>query len=128
MSANPNTRLNSGFYENAAASTANGWPENDGWWHLLANTHSNGANYFSQQFASDFDSQKLYYRSTSDLGTRAWSRVALGDGGTYSMGITGNSRGITSQDTRSTNELPQDISAGIRADFKQNTTNGLSDG
>lgn len=65
VDANPNARLVSGFYQNSAAATANGWPENGGWWHLLASTHSNVANNYSMQFAADFFSNKLYYRSTN---------------------------------------------------------------
>jgi hypothetical protein len=48
--------------------------------------------------------------------------------GTAGINITGNSQGITFRDTRATSEFPQDMNAGIRADFKQNTVNGLADG
>ena len=66
VDANPNVRLPSGFYQTSVATTANGWPESTGsWWHLLASTHSNVTNNYSMQFASDFFSNKLYYRSTN---------------------------------------------------------------
>ncbi|CAB4129470.1 hypothetical protein UFOVP116_17 [uncultured Caudovirales phage] len=92
--ANPASRLGSGFYQNTPTTTANGWPENGGWWHLLSNTHSNGGNYYAQQFASDFNSNKLYYRSTANNGQGAWARVVLSDSGTYSMNTTGSAASL----------------------------------
>ena len=86
----PGDRVSSGFYENSATTVANGWPENGGWWHLLSNTHSNGSNYYAQQFASDFYSNKLFYRSTGGSGGTAWSRVVLSDGGVYPINIVGS--------------------------------------
>ena len=70
--------INSGFYNVDNASTSDGWPGPNGWHHLLANTHSNSANYYSQQFASSFYNQELYFRNTNASGTTAsqsWGQV-----------------------------------------------------
>jgi len=45
----------------------------------------------------------------------------------YSYG-QGTAAYVTSHDTRSVNDLPQDFSALVKFDFKSNTTNNLSDG
>ena len=69
-------RTNSGFWQTSSASTAEGWPENAGWYHLLASTHSNFGNYYSMQFAADFyNSNDLFYRSTNGSGTTGWNRI-----------------------------------------------------
>lgn len=83
---NITSRTNSGFFENSAPTTANGWPVTGSWYHLLVNTHSNGSNYYSQQFASDFfDSSNIFYRSTNGNGATAWRKMATGIGAvTYS--------------------------------------------
>ncbi|UYE96853.1 virion structural protein [Cyanophage S-TIM66] len=69
--------INSGFYNVDNTTTANGWPFT-GWAHLLANTHSNTTNYYSQQFASSFYNQELYFRNTNSSGTsttQSWGQV-----------------------------------------------------
>ncbi|MDQ3094220.1 MAG: hypothetical protein M3Q70_03545 [bacterium] len=69
-------RVDSGFYESSSATTAEGFPETDSWYHILANTHSNTANNYSMQFAGDFfNSNDLFYRATMGSGTTAWNRV-----------------------------------------------------
>jgi hypothetical protein len=45
--------------------------------HMIASTHSNDANYFSMQIASDFYSNDIYYRSVNNNGNTAWSRFLL---------------------------------------------------
>jgi hypothetical protein len=70
------SRVESGFYEHDTTTTAEGWPLNASWYHLISSTHSNTANYFAMQFASDFfDSNQLFYRSTNNNGTGTWYRV-----------------------------------------------------
>lgn len=71
------TRTNSGFWQTSTATKAEGWPEDSNTWaHLLASTHSNGANYYSMQFAGSFyNSNSLYYRATNGSGTTAWNKV-----------------------------------------------------
>ncbi len=69
--------INSGFYNVDNTTTANGWPFT-GWAHLLANTHSNTTNYYSQQFASSFYNQELYFRNTNNGSTttsQSWGQV-----------------------------------------------------
>jgi hypothetical protein len=82
------SRINNGFYEQSTTSTANGWPVNGGWYHLISNTHSNTSNYYAMQFAGDFnDSTNLFYRATNNNGSAAWRKVATGIGAvTYSTG------------------------------------------
>lgn len=88
------SRVNSGFYECSAPTTANGWPVTGSWYHMMASTHSNGSNYFSMQFAADFyNSNNLFFRCTNGNGATGWNRVwhsgnfnpdaKMGDGGTY---------------------------------------------
>ena len=70
------TRTEGGFFQTSTATTAEGWPENAGWYHLLTSTHSNTGNYYSMQFAADFyNSNKLYYRSTAGSGSTAWNQI-----------------------------------------------------
>ena len=69
--------INSGFYEINNTTTAAGWPFT-GWAHLLANTHNNTANYYSQQFTSSFFDQELYFRNTDSSSTttsQSWGQV-----------------------------------------------------
>lgn len=69
--------INSGFYNVDNTATADGWPFT-GWAHLLANTHSNTTNYYSQQFASSFFNQELYFRNTNNGSTttsQSWGQV-----------------------------------------------------
>ena len=70
-------RMDSGFYETATATTAEGWPEtSNSYYHLISSTHSNTANYYSMQIAGNFFNQSNFYiRSTSNSGTRAWSKI-----------------------------------------------------
>jgi hypothetical protein len=75
--ANITSRIDSGFYQQSSPTTANGWPYNGSWAHLLACTHANDANYYSMQFAASFYANDLYYRSTNGNGGTGWSRVAL---------------------------------------------------
>lgn len=88
------SRVNSGFYECSAPTTANGWPVTGSWYHMIASTHSNAGNYYSMQFAADFyNSNNLFFRCTNGNGATGWNRVwhsgnfnpdtKMGDGGTY---------------------------------------------
>ena len=79
---NLNTRVNSGFWQQSATTTANGWPVNSSWWHAMTSTHSNGSNYYSMQLAADFFAQTLYYRSTNNSGTTAWNQIIITVSGT----------------------------------------------
>jgi len=73
---NITTRTPSGLWQTSTATTAEGWPIDDGWMHLISATHSNGSNYYSMQFAGDFDNtNNVYYRTTNNSGTAAWSRL-----------------------------------------------------
>ena len=70
------TRTDSGFYQTSTATTAEGWPADAGWYHLLSNTHSNDGNYYSMQMAADFNnSNNVFYRSTNGSGTTGWNRL-----------------------------------------------------
>jgi hypothetical protein len=69
------TRTDSGFYDWSAPTTANGWPVNGSWHHLLSSTHVNDANYYAMQFSADFYTQNLYYRSTGGNGATAWNKI-----------------------------------------------------
>jgi hypothetical protein len=82
-------RIDTGFYENSAPTTAGGWPVTGSWYHLIACTHSNDANYYSMQFsASFFDNNNLYYRSTNGSGTTAWTAILTTSGTTFSGNLT----------------------------------------
>lgn len=82
------SRINSGFYQNSAPTTSGGWPVTGSWYHLLATTHSNTANYYSMQIAGDFFSNSNFYiRSTNGSGTTAWTPIITGVGG---QTISGN--------------------------------------
>lgn len=74
---NVSTRLDSGFYQTSAATTANGWPvSSNSWYHMMSSTHSNDANYFSMQFAGNFfDQNEIYYRATGNNGAATWSKL-----------------------------------------------------
>ena len=69
------TRMDSGFYQTASASIAEGWPEDRGWYHLLTTTHSNTNNYHALQFAASYYDQEVYFRSTRDKGDREWNKL-----------------------------------------------------
>ena len=70
------TRTDSGIYESASGTTAEGWPVNSAsWHHLIAATHSNDANYYSMQIAATFYDQDWYFRNTNGSGTTGWSKV-----------------------------------------------------
>jgi hypothetical protein len=75
--ANIQNRVDSGFYEHDTVTTAEGWPYNGSWMHMIAATHSNNGNYFSMQIAADFFSNNPFYRSVNNNGGTAWSRFAL---------------------------------------------------
>ena len=103
------TRTDSGFYDWPNPTTANGWPTNGSWHHLLSSTHVNDANYYAMQFSADFYSQNLYYRSTGGNGATAWNKILhannfndyaptkAGGGatGTWNISITGNANTVT---------------------------------
>ena len=78
---NITNRLNSGFWQSNpsldnGATTGNGWPTTTySWYHLITSTHSNPANYYALQLAAPFYTQNLYYRSTNNSGTTAWSEI-----------------------------------------------------
>jgi hypothetical protein len=79
---NLTSRVNSGFWEQSSTSTANGWPVTSSWYHLIASTHSNNANYYSMQIAgSFFDNSNFYIRSTNNSGTTAWLSLITSIGG-----------------------------------------------
>ena len=71
-------RVDSGFWQNSAATAATGWPStsNSNWWHCISATHSNESNYYSMQFASSFfNSNELYFRQTNNSGTTGWFKM-----------------------------------------------------
>lgn len=69
-------RTNSGFYESSTPSTAEGWPVDSSWYHLISSTHTNDANYYAMQFAGDFySSNNIYYRATAGNGLTAWNKM-----------------------------------------------------
>ena len=73
---NITTRTESGFYEHDTATTAEGWPLDTSWMHMIACTNSNDANHYSMQIAASFFNQTdLYYRSTNNNGATAWSKI-----------------------------------------------------
>ena len=73
---NISTRINSGFYQTASASTSNGYPVTATYYHLFSLTHSNTNNYYAMQLAADYYSQdNFYFRSTNSSGTQAWSEI-----------------------------------------------------
>jgi hypothetical protein len=98
------TRTDSGFYDWPNPTTANGWPVNGSWHHLLSSTHVNDANYYAMQFSADFYGQNLYYRSTAGSGATAWNKIlhstnfndyaptkaGAGATGTWNINITGS--------------------------------------
>ena len=108
--ANISSRVNSGFYDHETPTVAEGWPENSGWYHLLASTHRNDANYYSMQLAADFYQQELWYRSTAGSGATGWNKIlhstnfnsysptltGTGASGTWTINITGNSATVSS--------------------------------
>ncbi len=78
---NIGARINSGFWEQSAPTTANGWPQNGSWYHLIASTHSNQGNYYSMQIAgSFFDNSNFYIRAVNG-GGGAWTPIITGVGG-----------------------------------------------
>jgi hypothetical protein len=54
------------------------------------------------QLAADFNGNDLRYRSTAGNGNTAWNRVALDNGGTYNMSISGNAATATNATTATT--------------------------
>lgn len=69
------TRTETGFYQTSSATTAEGWPFDGTWQHLIASTHDNESNYFSMQIAGGFYSQDWYFRNTNNNGAQAWSTM-----------------------------------------------------
>ena len=47
------------------------------------------------QFAADFYSNDLRYRSTGNNGNGAWNKVLIDNGSTYNVGISGNAATAT---------------------------------
>jgi hypothetical protein len=81
-STNLSSRVSSGFWEQNTTSTANGWPQNSSWYHLITSTHSNVGNYYSMQIAgSFFDNSNFYIRSTNNSGATAWLSLITSLGG-----------------------------------------------
>lgn len=75
---NITTRVDSGFYQSSTGTTAEGWPINDGdWQHMISCTHTNDGNYYAMQLGASFFNQGLFYRSTANSGSQAWSRLAM---------------------------------------------------
>jgi hypothetical protein len=87
---NITTRTDSGFYQTSIATKSKGWPaDTNGWYHLFSNTHINDTNYYSMQFASQFDnSNELYYRSTNNNGSAAWNKI-FHSGNTNTLSLIG---------------------------------------
>jgi uncharacterized Zn ribbon protein len=87
---NITTRIDSGFYQTNTAKKSTGWPaDTNGWYHLLTSTHYNDNNYYSMQFASQFDnSNELYYRSTNNNGNVAWNKI-FHSGNTNTVSLIG---------------------------------------
>jgi len=140
-------RTNSGFFDWPNPSTANGWPVNGSWYHLLSSTHVNDANYYAMQFSADFYAQNLYYRSTAGSGTTAWNKILHsnnyndyaptktggGASGTWNINISGNSATVSSiSSSQITNALgyipvnPSNLTnqAGGAASFTSGTFSG----
>jgi hypothetical protein len=105
---NITTRVNSGFWETSTATTAEGWPETtNGWYHLLASTHSNAGNYYSMQFACNFnDSNALYYRATAGSGSTAWNKV-------WHAGNDGSGSGLNADLLDGLDQSPSNIGSTI---------------
>ncbi|NLH39030.1 MAG: hypothetical protein GX445_03090 [Elusimicrobia bacterium] len=80
----------SGFYETSSATTSEGWPENtNSWYFLLNNQHSNTTNNYAMQFAGNFYTQNLFYRSTNGSGITGWNRVLMeNSSGNVGIGTT----------------------------------------
>lgn len=71
-----------------------------------------------------------YSTATANTANAIVRRDASGNfsAGTITATLAGNATALTSFDTRATNPNPQDYSDRVLFDFKQNSTNGLSDG
>ena len=70
------TGLGSGFYQTATATTAEGWPEtSNNWYHLINVQHTNTSNNYAMQFAGSYFNQNVFYRSTNNNGSQAWSTL-----------------------------------------------------
>lgn len=72
-------RTSGGFWQTNTPTHAEGWPSNDGvtWHHMFCSTHSNDSNYYSMQFAGNFNnSNDIYYRSISLSGTTGATNTA----------------------------------------------------
>jgi hypothetical protein len=95
---NITTRTDSGFYQSSTATTAEGWPVNDGGWqHMIACTHGNDANYFSMQIGGSFFDNLFYGRKTNGSGTTAWVNfITSGNIGSQIVAsCTGTSANVT---------------------------------
>jgi len=95
---NITTRTDSGFYQSSTATTAEGWPVNDGGWqHMIACTHANDANYFSMQIGGSFFDNLFYGRKTNGSGTTAWVNfITSGNIGSQIVAsCTGTSANVT---------------------------------
>ena len=79
---NITSRMNSGWYQTSAATTANGWPlTSNGWYHLFSSTHTNPGNYYSFQLAADFfNNTDFFVRVTNNNGANTWKRIITDDG------------------------------------------------
>jgi hypothetical protein len=115
------TRLNCGFWQTSTATTAEGWPETTNqWYHLITSTHDNESNYYSMQLAADFYTQKLWYRSTNNLGTQSWGRVVHTNDTAInqqfnSLGVGTTATGTAGQ-IRNTSLISSDSNLGYRFD------------
>lgn len=56
------------------------------------------------------------------------SSIQASDVPTLNQSTTGSAYYLTSRDTRTVNDIPSDFNSFVKFDFKQNSTNGLSDG
>jgi hypothetical protein len=126
---NITNRTGSGTWETSTATTAEGYPTNsNGWYHLLASTHSNTGNYYSMQFAGDFfNSSDIYYRATNGNGATAWNRVLhtgnanliIDISGNYTITATDAFKTIRSTGGAVTVTLSNVLAVGQRIDFIQ---------
>ena len=56
------TRTDSGFYQCATATTAEGWPTTtNSWYHLISSTHSSTGNYYAMQIAMQLSAVNEFY-------------------------------------------------------------------
>lgn len=100
------TRFESGFYSTDTASTAEGWPLNASWMHVISATHADTGTNYSLQISSDYFAQRFFVRSTNNSGATAWSRVIISasDVTQYGIAYGANSYGTIATTGAGTND------------------------